>query len=329
MIVKKDKVYVIVNFGGPRDLGEVEEFLVSLFNDREVIRTNFPALIHRWLFTWAAKKRSKQVSHDYVLIGGKSPIFEDTEQVARVVSKLVGSSVLTFHRYLPKTHPAFLAAMEQIAEDKEIVVFPMFPQFSYATTGSIASWFEERIPPARVRQMVWVKSYSTHPLFLACFEQIIHSCLKHHQWEEDKTVLLFSAHGVPVSFITTGDVYQKECEQSFLALASRFPQAFSQLSYQSQLGKAEWIKPSTASLCTTIHEWALGYQNVLVIPLSFTSDHIETLYEVEKQYLPPLEACGFKAARCPALNLSESWLKAIASMMQEDYSTSTYMLLRH
>src|SRR5690348_11033167 len=120
--MEKKKKYLLVNFGGPRNLEEVEEFLICLFRDQEVLRTPFPAPIHRILFTRLAKKRAKRVIHDYALIGGKSPIYEDTEAIAKQVSHLIEEPVLTFHRYLPATHSAFIETMKQISEDVEIRV---------------------------------------------------------------------------------------------------------------------------------------------------------------------------------------------------------------
>lgn len=133
--------YLIINFGGPRNLKEVEGFLKELLTDQEVIRTPFPSFIHRLLFTRIAKKRALKVIPEYEKIGGRSPIYEDTEKMAATLQKYVKAPVLTFHRYLPETHACFLSAIKQIPKDHQIRVFPMFPQFSYATTGSIALFF--------------------------------------------------------------------------------------------------------------------------------------------------------------------------------------------
>src|SRR5690349_8717448 len=133
--MKKKKNYLLVNFGGPRDLAEVEEFLVCLFQDQEVLRTPLPSLIHRFFFTRLAKKRARKVVHDYAVIGGKSPIYEDTEAIAKQIADLLGESVMTFHRYLPRTHASFIEMMQNVPENTEIRVFPLFAQFSYATTG--------------------------------------------------------------------------------------------------------------------------------------------------------------------------------------------------
>ncbi len=301
---------VLANFGGPRSLDEVEEFLIELLSDQELLRTPFPAWLHRFLFKRVAKKRSHAIREDYAVIGGKSPIFEDTESLARLLG---GGEVVTFHRYLPKTHPAFLERMEQLSSER-ITVFPFFPQFRYATTGSIALWFQRHLSPDVNKRLDWIRSYPTHPLYIAAMCQVLRECLEENHLKEEEVLLLFSAHGLPQQFIDTGDSYKVECEQSFEAICSQFPQARSQLSYQSQFGKDPWIQPYTKEVCQKISQ---ERRHVVVIPLSFTSDHIETLYEIEYLYLPAIRARGLLAYRCPALNLRKAWVETIASLIKE------------
>lgn len=320
--------YLLVNFGGPRNLNEVEEFLIELLTDQEVIRTSLPAFLHRLLFTRVAKKRAKKVIPDYALIGGKSPIFEDTEVIAERVGKILNSEVMVFHRYLPKMHGEFIEKMEHLHEVDEIRVLPLFPQFSYATTGSIALWFSKHLPLRIVDKMNWIKSYPNHPLYLRALEACLRDFLKGADLCEEKCVLLFSAHGLPKRYIHTGDSYEQECRLTFEHLKSRFSKALSLLSYQSRFGKEEWIRPYTDEVCKEIGIWAQGRKNVVVIPLSFTSDHIETLYEIEKLYLPVIYEQGIQSYRCPALNRRADWLQAIAAIFSEKEGLANANLLR-
>lgn len=322
-----DKIaYLLVNFGGPRDLNEVEEFLTALLTDQEVIRTPFPAFLHRILFTRVAKKRAVKILPDYEKIGGRSPIFADTEALAKSIGEQLGTEVATFHRYLPKTHPLFIEKMRQFEEVSEIRVFPLFPQFSYATTGSIALWFARHLPKSIVNKLSWVKSYASDPSFIDPFEACIREFLTQKELKEEETALLFSAHGLPKKFIATGDIYESQCNESYNLLKERFPKALSILCYQSQFGKQEWIRPSTADVCKEIG--GNGRKNAVVIPLSFTSDHIETLFEIEEQYLPLIRNSGLQAYRCPALNLRNDWIEGMAKMFKEAKSQSNPLLLR-
>lgn len=316
--------YLLVNFGGPRSLDEVEEFLIELLTDQEVVRTPFPSWFHRWFFTRVAKKRALKVAEDYELIGGKSPIFDDTEAVAKSVGNKLGKPVLTFHRYLPKTHAEFINQCQSLEGVEEIRVIAMFPQFSDATTGSIGKWFVTHLPKELVRKMVWVKSYPTHPGYIGAMQQKITECLDNKKWKEEEVVLLFSAHGVPQSFVASGDPYQRECELSYAAVKNGFPQAVSVLCYQSQFGKQPWIQPYTSSVIENVQPYLKGRNKVVIIPLSFTSDHIETLFEIEELYVKVLQDQGIEACRCEALNLSSDWIDVVTSFFErppEEMST--------
>lgn len=321
--------YLLVNFGGPRSLSEIEEFLIELLNDQEVIRTRLPAFVHRFLFTRIAKKRSSKIAPDYAMIGGKSPIFEDTEEIARRLAKSLGQEVIVFHRYLPKTHSCFLETMKTLSDVDEVRVFPLFPQFSYATTGSIALWFAKHLKKQTVDKLRWVKSYPGDPSYIQALESTVRQFLESQGLQEQDTLLLCSAHGLPQRFIDTGDAYEKECRLTFNLLKERFPKASSLLSFQSQFGKEEWIRPYTAEVCEKICQFTEGRKQVVVVPLSFTSDHIETLYEIEKIYLESIRKNGLDAFRCPALNLREDWVEAIAAMFLSEKRLNNSFLIRN
>ncbi len=320
--------YLLVNFGGPRNCDEVEEFLIALLTDKEVIRSSLPAWAHSFLFTRIAKKRAVQVVKDYLLIGGKSPIFDDTQEIALQVGDLLGSEVMTFHRYLPQTHGAFIEQIKGLSEVKTIRVFPLFPQFSYATTGSIALWLSKYLPKEIFSKMQCVKSYPSDPLYIASMCSTLRECLEKQGWAEAEVCLLFSAHGLPQQFVDTGDPYQQECELSFSLMKEQFPQAVSLLSYQSQFGKQPWILPYTSVVSQQIKSYAQGRRRVVIIPLSFSSDHVETLYEIEYTYVTAIRAQGLEAVRCPALNLRKEWIQAIAHLFTHASSIQMNKALR-
>jgi protoporphyrin/coproporphyrin ferrochelatase len=317
---------IIANFGGPRSLTEIPSFLEELLTDPDVIRTSLPSSLHHFLFKRIAKKRALKIADDYKLIGGKSPIFEDTEWIAAMLGKKLSCPVLAFHRYLTDTHAAFLERIRSL-EAHSILVFPMFPQFTYATTGSIAKWFATHLCSKIVKKMDWIKSYPSHRSFVTVFQNTIRDFLKEKGIVEEEALLLFSAHGMPKKFICEGDIYQKECERSFQNISQGF-QTKSLLAYQSQFGKAEWIGPSTLSLCERPHSWIGRRKQVVIVPLSFTSDHIETLFEIEQQYVPLLHKAGIQAYRCPALNRRDDWLEAICSILKDSHFASNQMLIR-
>lgn len=319
--------YLVANFGGPRNLEEIHPFLQALLTDTDVIDVGLPKFLHNLLFKAIARMKTKQISSNYTAIGGKSPIFEDTEAVAKELRERLGEEVITFHRYLPTTHPSFIEAIQKLSSD-EIRVFPMFPQFTYATTGSIARWFRKRLPFDLVRKMRWVKSYPTHPAYIAAQRQRIEQHLESLGLKACDTVLLFSANGAPQQYINRGDVYEDECIASYEAIKRDFPDHLCRLSFQSKFGPGEWLKPYTIDVCESVLSWHEGRKNIVFIPLSFTSDHIETLFEIENDYLPIIKEAGLNASRVPALNLDEAWLRAITTIATTEASCANQMLIR-
>ena len=317
---------LLVNFGGPRHLNEIAFFLNDLLTDRDVIRTKLPAAIHRWLFGRIARKRAGKIREDYELIGGRSPIYFDTEQIANLLNQKLHPTI-TFHRYLSATHGESLAEIENCPEET-IEVLPLFPQFSYATTGSIARFLDDHLSENAVKKLRWVKSFAAAEPFIRSYTNCIRSFLQQNQIAEEETILLYSSHGVPQSFIDTGDVYQAECIESFDAISKNFPRALNKLSFQSKFGPGQWIKPYTEQTCESVLSWNQGRKKIVVIPLSFTSDHIETLYEIESLYLPILVEKGLLAYRCPALNLEPQWIDSLIEIAKGPKFFSTDELIR-
>lgn len=318
---------VVINFGGPRNLEEVPSFLESLLTDQDVIRTPFPRFMQDAFFRRIARKRAEKTAEDYQKIGGKSPIFEDTEWIARAVAQKMDMPYATFHRYLEETHDRFREKVLEMEAD-EYWVFPLFPQFSYATTGSVARWFEENLPKSLCKRFKWVSSYPEHSSYVRAFVENTKEFLEKEGFKEEETALVFSAHGLPESFIRQGDPYQKECEGSFHAIRPFFPNSSSFLSYQSQFGKAKWIGPSTAEWCSRVKEWIGEKKQIVFLPLSFTSDHIETLFEVEEEYVGALKAAGFSAHRCPALGRRADWVESIVTILRERLPVENAELIR-
>ncbi len=315
-----------MNFGGPRTLKEVLPFLESLLTDEEVIRTSLPSWIQRLFFRYIARKRALKSAKEYALIGGGSPIYADTEWVATALSKRMGIPILAFHRYLEDTHDTFCEMLQQYDPEK-ILVFPLFPQFSYTTTGSIAKWFQEHLGFKWTQKMQWVKSYSAHTLYIKVMVACAQEFLQEQGLQESDTVLFCSAHGLPKQFILEGDPYQKECEASFKAIACCFPQAHAILAYQSKFGRQEWLTPATGTLCRQPQLFMEGKKQVVFIPVSFSSDHVETLFEIEG-YVSCLQKLGVPAYRCPALGRREDWMDAAAEMLKENAFVSNDALIR-
>jgi ferrochelatase len=315
---------VLVNFGGPRSCDEVEAFLKTLLCDQDVVRTPFPPWIHNFIFKKVAKKRAVKVSKDYEEIGGKSPIFFDTENLRAFLEKKLECSVFTFHRYLPETFNEFIKQIEAF-KGSRLIVFPLFPQFSYATTGSCARFFKENLCRDTLQKMVWIPSYPNHKAFIDAFKNNICETLKNHQLDEKDCTLFYSFHGVPKKFICFDDPYLQQCSLGFEALKKHFPKADHLMAFQSKFGKGEWLKPYTSSIVEEDFS-VIKTKNVLFVPLSFTSDHIETLGEIENEYMEPLKQKGFNALRVSCLQNDFNWVLDVLNTSSN--FTSTSMLVR-
>lgn len=316
--------YVLVNFGGPRNQDEVYPFLKALLCDQDVIQTGFIKPFHDLLFSYIAKKRSKTVKEDYQEIGGASPIFFDTEKLAVELEKEFERPFICFHRYLPATHQEFFQKINQF-KDKKILCIPMFPQFSFATTGSCARFFEQNLCGRLLENIQWIPSYATHSAFINAYSAQIKKVCLDNQLSLDQVCLFTSFHGVPRKFICFNDPYENHCQASFNALKAQFPESEHILAYQSKFGKGEWLRPYTIDLVENEPIWDAS-KHVLFVPLSFTSDHIETLFEVQEQYIEPLLKKGLKALRVPSLQGQSHWLYEIIKDHMPYLSTS--MLVR-
>ncbi len=326
--VKKKQGLLIVNFGGPRNLKEVAPFLQALLCDQEVLRTPFPKWLHYLIFSRVANKRAKTIAADYQAIGGKSPIYDDTEKVAKALRQILPYPVCTLHRYLPTTHPFFI---EQLLDPtiEEWLVFPMFPQFSYTTSGSIAKLLRKKLPLNLENKLRWIKSYPDQKAYVDLFTARIKKYMQEQNIPENKWFLVFSAHGLPQKYIDEGDPYQSECQTSYTAISNHF-QCPSILCYQSKFGPGEWVKPYTIDVSMNIETFAKNQKHVLFIPLAFTSDHIETLHEVESEYLPLIREKGYIAHRLAAFNDKADWIKTIVALIDGATTTVTnQMLIRH
>ena len=233
---------------------EIPSFLTALLTDGDVIRTSFPRFFEKWFFKRVARQRAEIIAHDYKLIGGKSPIFEDTESIAQEIRSRLNLPVITFHRYLTETHGETFRQIKESASD-EFIVFPLFPQFSFATTGSIARFFEESLDENVLSRMRWIKSYPTHTGYVSAMQTVIAEYLKKEGLEEKDVVLFFSAHGLPQEFVDEGDPYERECHQTFDAIRKGFPSAHSLIAFQSKFGPGEWLRPYTSEMCEIPKTW--------------------------------------------------------------------------
>jgi ferrochelatase len=309
---------VLFQLGGPDSLEAIEPFLFNLFCDPDIIDFPFARLGRKPLAKLISTTRAKKVEHHYSVIGGCSPIRKFTEQQARALeTELAAAGVdatcVVAMRYW---HPFTSEAIEQLraAEVDELVLLPMYPQYSTTTTGSSLNEWERRwngeIPTQIVRE------FYTHPGYIDAVAQKIQATLDRFG-KPDQAEIVFSAHSVPVSVIQKGDPYQQQIEETVeLVMArGRWPNPH-RLCYQSKVGASKWLQPS---LRTTVRDLAAaGTKDVCVVPIAFVSDHVETLGEIDHEARELALGLGIRQFEMTrGLNDSPTFIRALAELVLE------------
>ncbi|HEY8106211.1 MAG TPA: ferrochelatase [Gemmatimonadales bacterium] len=314
---------VMLNLGGPATLDAVEPFLLELFADREIIQ--LPA--QNWLGPFIARRRSPAVQRLYAAIGGGSPILRHTEAQGRgMIERLDRLSPATaphgfyvaFRYAVPKSEDALRAMRADGVE--RAVAFTQYPQFSCATTGSSLNELWRALDRVGLRDAFrWsiIDRWPVHDGFIgAMTETVREGLLGFPPGEREKVVLVFSAHSLPMSIVNRGDPYPQEIGASVDRVMEQL--GFSHpylLAYQSEVGPVKWLGPSTQSAIRRLGE--RGHQHLLIVPIAFTSDHIETLSELDREYGHLAEQVGITYyRRTPALNARPDFLDALADVVR-------------
>jgi len=316
---------VLFNLGGPDDLASVEPFLVSLFSDREIIELPFGAALQPAMARVIAKLRGPSVRRNYASIGGGSPQLRITRDQAAALEARLNTGgrfrVFVAMRYSSPTCDDALAAIAA-AGIRRIVTLTLFPHYSKATTGSSRREFDRTLATPRWRdagfEVTHIDRYAADDRYLdAMAERVTEAWGRIPADRRDGTVLLFSAHGLPQKFIDQGDPYIEEIEATRRGILARVNLPCRELlAYQSRTGPVKWIGPGTEE--TLVALAGSGVSNVLVVPLSFVSDHIETLYEVDQLFGGVAAEAGITGYwRTEALNTSDRFIDALAGLVAD------------
>ena len=287
---KKRIAIVLMNLGGPDSLTAVRPFLLNLFSDPDIFNIPFLQKQLAWLI---ATLRFPKVKKSYAQIGGRSPIGVYTEIQKNLLQEHLNKisdgetefTVLVAMRYWkPFTCETIMQMKGQNFD--EVILLPLYPHYSIVTTGSsLNEWKRESVRQEHIAtKTVYVESYYTHPLYLKAINDRIESGLAKLPVEvRENTYLLFSAHSTPESIIKNGDPYQEQIIASVKEIMNFRNNDFKYgISYQSKVGPVKWLEPSTEETLKELSEE--GYTSIFVIPISFVSDHIETLFELNIEY---------------------------------------------
>lgn len=326
--MNSDRVAVVLfQLGGPDSLDAIEPFLFNLFMDPDIIDFPFARFVRRPLAKFISSKRSKKVAVNYAAIGGRSPILELTNAQASALeaelNKRFPATVFVAMRYWnPST--AVAAEKAHAGRFKEIILLPLYPQYSITTSGSsINEWNRqcERIGLKDVPQDI-VHHFYDNPEYISAIVENINTALSRFEGVPSSEIhLLFSAHGVPVSIVEKGDPYQKHIEATVRLVLERggwtCPQT---LCYQSKVGPARWLRPSLNETIDRLG--AAGVRNILVVPVAFLTDHIETLHEINIETRHRGKELGISRFEMMlALNSHPKLIKALADEVTRRVAT--------
>lgn len=313
---------LFLNLGGPDCLESVKPFLFNLFADPDIIKLPLSFIFQKPLAWLISTKREEEAQENYELMGGGSPILPFTEAQAEALKQELikrGQPEMTVYIAMRYWHPFTEEAVDQIVKDgvQRLIVVPLYPHFSYTTTGSSLNELKRVLDLKGVKlDISVVPPYHDHPLYLEAMRQCVAEGLDSNEWTcpKEEVQILFSAHSLPVRHVKrTKDPYPEQIYACAEAIASFFPNNPWELAYQSQVGKMQWLGPATEGVLPYFA--ANNRDNILMVALSFVSDHVETLVEIDKQYIPLAHELGIQHCyRAPSLNTNASFIQALAEL---------------
>jgi ferrochelatase len=308
---------LLLQMGGPDSLDAVEPFLLNLFTDRDIIKLG-PALLQPFIARRIVKKRAPKVKGYYREIGGKSPIRELTEAQGRGLQELLGEEFCPFvaMRY---SRPSTLEALSAIKKEgiSRIVAVSLYPHYSRTTTGSSLNELQRILNQSKASfSLNYIDRFYNHPLYIEALSEKVQQGLASFP-DLGKVEIVFSAHSLPQSVIDEGDPYLSHIQETVRLVMERIGGGVShQLAFQSKASPVKWLEPSTEEMMKTLA--SRGRKELLMVPLSFVSDHIETLYEIDVQYREEALELGIERfVRSESLNSSPLFLACLADLVRK------------
>ncbi|GFN82398.1 ferrochelatase [Plakobranchus ocellatus] len=315
---------MMLNLGGPETLEDVHDFLLRIFQDKDLI----PLPAQNQLARFIAKRRTPRIQARYTKIGGGSPIKRWTELQGQgmvdILDKISPASAPhKFYTGFRYAHPLTENVIQQMADDgvQHAIAFTQFPQYSCSTTGSslnaIYRYYNKK---GATDGMVWsvIDRWPTHPGLVRAFAESIKAEIKRFpQEEQNDIVILFSAHSLPMKVVNRGDPYPTEVAATVQRVMESIGHTHPyRLVWQSKVGPLPWLNPKTKSAIKGLV--ARGKQNILLVPITFTSDNIEILYELDVEYAEELASeVGVKnIRRAASLNDNPIFIEAMADIVK-------------
>lgn len=307
---------IFMNLGGPDTIAAIRPFLVNLFSDKQIIKLPVQPLMARLI----ARTRSKKIAARYEAIGGGSPIVRLTTDQAVQTEKLLREEGYECRGYVGMNywHPFIKEAVGRAVADgfDQILGFSLFPHYSRATTGACMRDLKSAVESLGKKVAFdAVEVWYDDKKYIEALAQTVQTGLDRFTPEERQSLkVVFSAHSLPKDFVDQGDPYPDHLAVTISGVLDLAGPLDWILAYQSRSGPVEWLEPQTDAVLDKLAEE--GTKNILLVPISFVSDHIETLYEIDIMYKEPALARGVsKFERTPALNSSPAFIEALAGLV--------------
>lgn len=319
----KSVAVVLFQFGGPDSLDAIEPFLINLFSDPDIIDFPLANIARPTMARLIARNRTQKVRQHYAAIGGKSPILELTLRQGRALQDALGKvpglmpSVFVGMRYSNPTIEGVVATIACKSFDS-VVLLPLFPQYSHTTTrSSLNEWNRQLTKINRDGLQVFtIPQFYDHPGYIEALVEKINEGLGHFP-ANAQTHMIFSAHGIPLNAIEAGDPYCRQIKETTRLVLKRggwnYPHS---LCYQSRAGPGRWTEPMLDKTIAEVR--GQGYSHLLIVPVSFVTDHVETLYEINLESRQQATEMGVEQFEVmPALNDSPRFIEALRDLVLE------------
>jgi len=309
---------VLFQLGGPDTLDAIQPFLYNLFCDPDIIDFPFARIGRKPLAKLISATRARKVQHHYSTLGGGSPIRRHTERQAQALERELRSRGVDAHCFVAMRywHPFTREAIAQLraADCDEVVLLPMYPQYSSTTTGSsLNEWNRHFRAEMRVH---CVETFYRHTMYLDSVVEKVNQALSRFP-KPERPQIVFSAHSIPISVVERGDPYPRQIEETVALVMQRGAWSNAhRLCYQSKVGASRWLQPS---LRHCLRELASNkVREVCVVPIAFVSDHVETLGEIDHEARHLAQQLGFtQFEMSPGLNDSPSFIQALGQIVED------------
>lgn len=308
---------VLFNLGGPSSLNGVFPFLFRLFYDRAIL--DFPNPFRFCLALLISTLRTQKAKNIYKLMGGKSPILENTNLQAKALQKALSGSYNTeVFVCMSYSHPMTCDVLKSVKKfnPEKVVLLPLYPHYSKTTTGSsLAKWYKLSCLKNVIYHTSEICCYFENDDFIRSHQKLISEALKKVDSKfSTKIRILFSAHSLPQKVIDAGDPYQKQTEITASKIMNDFMGVDYQVCYQSKVGPTKWLQPSTAS---ALQKAAGDGYGVIIVPISFVSEHSETLVELDIDYAKLAKEIGLPFyIRVQTLSCESSFIGLLKNLVK-------------